>query len=90
VTGFGGRGARQATQSCLPMPQQKKNPWVQVAEYTSLAFTLPACTAAGYLIGYGLDRLFHTSFLSIVFLILGIAGGFIELIRQVQKDAGDH
>lgn len=48
---------------------------------------LPASTAIGYLIGYGLDRLFHTRFLSIVFLLLGIAAGFIELIRQVQKDS---
>jgi len=57
-----------------------------VGEYTSLAIMLPASTAIGYLIGYGLDRLFHTHFLSIVFLLLGIAAGFIELIRQVQKD----
>lgn len=50
---------------------------------------LPASTAIGYLMGYGLDRLFHTHFLSIVFLLLGIAAGFIELIRQVQKDSKD-
>ena len=71
------------------MGQDNKNPWVMVGEYTSLAVTLPASTAVGYLIGYGLDRLFHTHFLYIIFLILGIAAGFVQLIRQVQKDTGE-
>lgn len=66
----------------------RKNPWSLVGEYTSLAVTLPAATAVGYVIGTLLDRLFHTHFLYIVFLLLGIAAGFIQLIRQVQKDAG--
>ena len=64
----------------------KKNPWVLAGEYTTLAMLLPASTAIGYLIGYLLDKAFHTRFLSIVFLLLGIAAGFIQLIRQVQKD----
>ena len=68
---------------------RKDNRWVLVGRYTTLAFTLPAATFAGYLIGYLLDRLFHTSFLYVVFLLLGIAGGFIELVREVQKGAGN-
>jgi len=55
-------------------------------EYTSLAFLLPASTVVGYAIGYYLDRALGTSFLKIVFLVLGVAGGFVQLIRQVQKD----
>ncbi len=62
---------------------------VQVGEYTSLAFLLPAATFVGYLIGYLLDRAFGTDFLYIPFLILGIAAGFIQLIRQVQRDTRD-
>lgn len=61
----------------------------QVGEYTSLAFLLPAATFVGYLIGYLLDRAFGTDFLYIPFLILGIAAGFIQLIRQVQRDTRD-
>jgi F0F1-type ATP synthase assembly protein I len=57
-----------------------------VGEYTSLAFLLPAATFVGYAIGYLLDRLFHTHFLYIPFLILGIAAGFVQLIRQVMRD----
>jgi ATP synthase protein I len=59
---------------------------VMVGEYTSLAFLLPAATLVGYAIGYLLDRAFHTHFLYLVFLILGIAAGFVQLIRQVTRD----
>jgi len=61
---------------------------VQVGEYTSLAIMLPAATLVGYAIGYALDRAFHTHFLYIPFLILGIAAGFIQLIRQLMRDTG--
>jgi F0F1-type ATP synthase assembly protein I len=59
---------------------------VTVGEYTSLAVLLPAATFVGYAIGYLLDRLFHTHFLYIPFLILGIAAGFVQLLRQVMRD----
>lgn len=57
-----------------------------VGEYTSLAFLLPAATFVGYGIGYLLDRLFHTHFLYIPFLLLGIAAGFVQLLRQIMRD----
>jgi F0F1-type ATP synthase assembly protein I len=60
--------------------------WVQVGEYTSLAFMLPAATMIGYAIGYLLDRALGTTFLKIVFLLLGIAAGFVQLIRKVLRD----
>ena len=59
---------------------------VTVGQYTSLAFLLPMTTFIGYAIGYFLDKAFHTHFLYIVFLILGIASGFVELIRQLMRD----
>ena len=62
---------------------------VMVGEYTSLAFLLPVATFVGYLIGYLLDKAFHTHFLYIPFLLLGIAAGFVQLIRQLQKDTRD-
>jgi F0F1-type ATP synthase assembly protein I len=67
----------------------KKSVWVLASEYTSLAFMLPAATFVGYAIGYGLDHLFGTSFLRIVFLIAGIASGFLQLIRQYLRDTRD-
>ena len=59
---------------------------VLVGEYTSLAIMLPAATLVGYIIGYVLDKAFHTHFLYIPFLILGIAAGFVQLIRQLMRD----
>jgi F0F1-type ATP synthase assembly protein I len=62
---------------------------VMVGEYTSLAFMRPAATLIGYVVGYVLDRAFHTHFLYIVFLILGAAGGLLQLIRQFLRDTRD-
>ena len=41
-------------------------------------------------LGYLLDRAFHTHFLYIPFLILGIAAGFVQLIRQLMRDTRDN
>jgi F0F1-type ATP synthase assembly protein I len=57
-----------------------------VGQYTSLAVLLPAATFIGYLFGYLLDKAFGTHFLYIPFLLLGIAAGLIQLIRQFQRD----
>ena len=56
------------------------------ARYTSIAMTLPASTFAGYLIGSTLDQWLHTTYLTIVFLLLGIASGFVQLIRMLLRD----
>ena len=67
-----------------------KKPWpVLVAEYTSLAFLLPVCALVGWLLGGLLDKAFHTTWLNIPFLILGIMAGFVQLIRQLMRDTRD-
>ena len=67
----------------------KKPVSAQVGQYLSLALLLPVSTFVGYAIGYLLDRLFHTKFLIIVFLILGTAAGFVQLYRQLTRDSTD-
>jgi len=57
-----------------------------VSEYTGLAFLLPTSTFVGYAIGYMLDKAFGTHFLYLVFLLIGIAAGFVQLIRQLMRD----
>jgi len=69
----------------MPDDVPKKKFYVQLAEYSQLAFLLPACTVVGWLVGAGLDRWLHTTWLYIVGLLLGIAAGFVELIRTVMK-----
>ena len=56
------------------------------ARYTSIAMALPASTFAGYAIGYALDLWLDTTYLKIVFLLLGIASGFVQLIRMLTRD----
>ena len=67
--------------------KQNKSWIVMIGEYTQLAFVLPAATIVGYGIGYMLDRAMGTHFLYIVFLLIGIAAGFLQIIRKVTKDS---
>ena len=67
----------------------KKPFTVLVGEYTSLAFLLPTATFVGYAIGYLLDKAFGTHFLYIPFLLVGIAAGFVQLVRQLMRDTRD-
>jgi F0F1-type ATP synthase assembly protein I len=64
----------------------KKSATQLVGEYTSLAFLLPTATFVGYAIGYLLDKAFGTHFLYLVFLLLGIAAGFVQLLRHLLRD----
>jgi F0F1-type ATP synthase assembly protein I len=57
--------------------------WVQMARYSQLAFVLPAATFVGWVLGSLADRWLHTTFLYLVGLLLGIAAGFVELVRSV-------
>jgi F0F1-type ATP synthase assembly protein I len=66
--------------------EEKRSWWLQLGRYSQLAFLLPSATVAGWLLGTALDRWLHVSWLSIVGLFLGIAAGFIELIRTVSRD----
>ena len=67
----------------------KDNTMQQVGRVVGLAFLLPTATFVGYVIGYFLDRAFHTHFLTFVFLLFGVASGVIELIRELSQDARD-
>jgi F0F1-type ATP synthase assembly protein I len=57
------------------------------AQYTGLALLLPASTFVGYVIGLYLDKAFGTTWLRIVFLMLGSVAGFVALIRQIMRDS---
>lgn len=70
------------------MKSDQRSPWAQVGRYTQLAFVLPACVVVGYAIGYYLDKAFETTFIRLVGLLVGVAAGFIELIREIQR--GNH
>lgn len=72
-----------------PPPEERdgqgKSFWVQMADYAQLGIVFPAATVIGWLLGHTLDRWLHTTWLYIVGLILGIAAGFVELIRTATR-----
>ncbi len=75
------------TMSPMNDDPNEKRTWVQLARYSQLAFIFPAATVAGWLLGAGLDRWLHTTWLYLVGLILGIVAGFVELIRTAMSDS---
>jgi F0F1-type ATP synthase assembly protein I len=72
------------------MKDKRDDAYVMLGRYLGLATLLPATTVIGYAIGYLLDKAFGTTYLKIVFLLLGIAAGLIELIRELTKDAASN
>jgi F0F1-type ATP synthase assembly protein I len=57
-----------------------------IGKYLNLALLLPISSFVGYLMGYGLDMLFHTAWIRYIFLAIGTVAGFMELIRELNKD----
>ena len=46
---------------------------------------MPAATFVGWVVGYLLDKWLHTTWLYLLGLLLGIAAGFVELVRTVMR-----
>jgi F0F1-type ATP synthase assembly protein I len=65
---------------------QKKSFARMVGEYSNLAFIIPTSLLVGYAIGYGLDKWFGTHFWYIVWLLIGIVAGMIDVVKKVLGD----
>jgi F0F1-type ATP synthase assembly protein I len=59
---------------------------MRALRYIALATQLPFLIVGGFGIGYALDRWLGTDYLRVVCLLLGVASGFIQLIRELMKD----
>ncbi|HEY6272157.1 MAG TPA: AtpZ/AtpI family protein [Terriglobales bacterium] len=62
-----------------------KRGWVQAEKMIMLGITLPIATILGWLIGSGLDKKFHTSWVGITGLLLGAAAGLTRFIQGAIK-----
>ena len=73
------------------MAKKQTNLWAQIGLYTSLGFILPAGAIVGAAAGWLVDRWLGTSpILTVVLGFLGVAAGFIEILRilrRTEKDA---
>jgi ATP synthase protein I len=54
-------------------------------QYAHIGFAIPAATLAGWFLGALLDRLFHTHWIYLAGLLLGVVAGFYDIIRAVQQ-----
>lgn len=62
-----------------------KSKWAEIERYVQLGVSLPASTFIGWIIGHVLDLHFHTHWIYLVGLGLGIAAGFVQLFRVALK-----
>jgi len=58
-----------------------------VARYLGLAFLIPISAGAGWMVGEYLDKHLQTTYLAMTCLILAIVGSFIQLLRELTRDA---
>ena len=57
----------------------------QLGNLLSVGMVFPVSIVIGYAIGYYLDKWLGTSFLRIVFLLFGIAAGFVGFYRIISQ-----
>lgn len=79
-------GNRPSKPSALA--SERTQVWRQFAEYSGLAIAMPVATVIGFVAGRWLDGAVGTSFFWLIGLLLGIAAGFVQLIRKAVRDSG--
>ena len=79
------KGKRVSKTSALA--SERTQVWRQFAEYSGLAIAMPVATVIGYVAGRWVDNAVGTSFFWLIGLLLGIAAGFLQLIRKAVRDS---
>lgn len=59
---------------------------IWLGKYLSLALTLPASVVAGYILGALADRWLHVPFLRVLGILLGMAAGLVQILRELSRD----
>ena len=67
-------------------PGKPDKSFLWFGKYLSLALTLPASVFGGYVIGEFAGHYFHLTFLAVIGIVLGFAGGFIQILRELSRD----
>lgn len=58
---------------------------VQAESMIQMALAVPAGCFAGLLIGYLLDKHFHTRWMVVAGMLLGAAGGFVQIFTTMSR-----
>lgn len=56
--------------------------WVQAEKMIQIALVLPCAGFIGWLMGAGLDRVFHATWISMAGILLGIIAGLVGAVRM--------
>jgi ATP synthase protein I len=66
--------------------RKRRSTYRQLARYSGVIFVLPSSLLVGYFLGFLLDGYLESSpWLSITFLFLGAAAGFVQLFRVLNR-----
>lgn len=73
-----------------PIPKKKTQPetsgllgaWVQAETMIQIALVMPCAAFIGWVIGAGLDRWLHQTWISMVGIVLGIIAGLVGAIQM--------
>ena len=68
------------------MQQKPHRSLIWLGKYLSLALTLPASVAAGYILASFLNKWLHYSFLPVLGILLGILAGVVQTLREVFRE----
>ncbi len=69
------------------MPQKPDRSLLWLGKYLSLALTLPASVVAGYILGALADHWLHVQVLRAAGIILGMAGGLIQILKELSRES---
>jgi F0F1-type ATP synthase assembly protein I len=67
-------------------PQSEKKSWIEAEKLVQIGVTFPLALVIGYFAGSWLDGKMGTSWIKIVGIFVGIAGGFVQLIRLASSE----
>jgi F0F1-type ATP synthase assembly protein I len=71
----------EATPEQLAADAEKRRNAKQLLEASSIGWMFPIAIGLGYLWGWGMDKVFGTTWLKFLFLGFGIVAAFINLFR---------
>ncbi len=69
------------------MPTRPEKSLIWLSKYLSLALTLPASVVAGYILGAFADRWLHIPLLRVLGILLGMAAGIFQIIRELTRES---
>jgi F0F1-type ATP synthase assembly protein I len=72
-----------------PKPRSPLRDLARAESVVQLALAVPVGCFVGLGVGYLLDRHFHTKWMVVAGMLLGAAGGFLQIFQYLTRNSGD-